>query len=83
MAFLTGRKHHDFVTVSKHGQALAPNPCQMDCWLVEPWRNMAKSIAGFLGNPTILFAMFFDLGINTIKYRHQNSLHLGGWAQTM
>ena len=34
--------------------------------LVEPWRNiMAKSMAGVLEKPTILFAMFFDLGINT------------------
>jgi hypothetical protein len=33
--------------------------------LVEPRRNMAKSMAGFLEKPAILFAMFFDLGINT------------------
>ena len=33
--------------------------------LVEPRRNMAKSMAGFLEKPAILFAKFFDLGINT------------------
>jgi hypothetical protein len=26
--------------------------------LMEHWQNMAKSIAGFLEKPTILFAMF-------------------------
>jgi hypothetical protein len=49
--------------------------------LVEPRRNMAKSMAGFLEKPAILSAMFFDLGINTlskiatsVKYRHHNPL---------
>jgi hypothetical protein len=35
--------------------------------LMEPWRNMAKSMAGFLEKPTILFAMFVYLGINTLS----------------
>jgi len=29
----------------------------------KPRRNMAKSMAGFLEKPAILFAMFFDLGL--------------------
>ena len=35
--------------------------------LMEPRRNMAKSMAGFLEKPTILFAMFVYLGINTLS----------------
>ncbi len=34
---------------------------------MEPRRNMAKSMAVFLEKPAILFAMFFDLGINTLS----------------
>jgi hypothetical protein len=35
--------------------------------LMESWQNMAKSMAGFLEKPTILFAMFVYLGINTLS----------------
>ncbi len=35
--------------------------------LVEPRRNMAKSMAVFLEKPAILFAMFFDLRINEVE----------------
>jgi len=42
--------------------------------LVEPRRNMAKSMAGYLDKPAILFAMFFDLGINTLSNIATNSL---------
>jgi len=35
--------------------------------LMEPRRNMAKSMAGFLEKPAILFAMFFNLGITTLS----------------
>jgi hypothetical protein len=34
---------------------------------MEPRQNMAKSMAEFLEKPAILFAMFFDLGINTLS----------------
>ena len=35
--------------------------------LMEPQQNMAKSMAGFLEKPAILFAMFFNLGITTLS----------------
>jgi hypothetical protein len=35
--------------------------------MMEPWRNMAKNMAGFLEKPTILFAMFVYLGTNTLS----------------
>jgi len=34
---------------------------------MEPQQNMAKSMAGFLKKPAILFAMFFHLGISTLS----------------
>jgi hypothetical protein len=36
-----------------------------DGLLVEPWRNMAKRMAGFLENPAILFVHIFNVGIHT------------------
>ena len=35
--------------------------------LMEPRRNMAKSMTGFLEKPTILFAMLVNLGIDTLS----------------
>jgi len=46
----------------RHGTMSMP-----DGSLVEPWRNMAKRMAGFLEKPTILSTVFFDLGINTLS----------------
>ena len=46
----------------RHGTMSMP-----DGSLVEPRRNMVKSMAGFLEKPAILFAMFFNLGINILS----------------
>jgi hypothetical protein len=55
------KKRHVFITVLKHRQASAP-------WIADgPRRNMTKSMAVFLEKPTILFAMFVYLGINTLS----------------
>ena len=35
--------------------------------LMEPWRDMAKSMVFFLEMPAILFAMIFDLGTTTLS----------------
>jgi hypothetical protein len=37
-----------------------------DGLLVEPWRNMVKSMAGFLEKPATFFAILIYLGINTL-----------------
>jgi hypothetical protein len=59
------KKHHVFVMVLKHRQACAMST--PDGSLMEPQRNMAKRMAGFLEKPNILFAMFVYLGINTLS----------------
>jgi hypothetical protein len=48
---------------------------EMDHW----WRNMAKSLRGVLEKPAMLFAMFFDLGMNTLSNITPN-LFFGDWA---
>jgi hypothetical protein len=47
--------------------------------VTEPRRNMAKSMAGFLEKPTILFAIFFDLGITTLS-NIATKLSFSEWA---
>jgi hypothetical protein len=46
----------------QHGAMSMP-----DGLLVEPRRNMAKCMAVFWEKPAILFAMFFNLGSNTLS----------------
>jgi hypothetical protein len=46
---------------------------------MEPQRNMANSMAGFLENPTILFSIFFDLGITTLS-NIATKLSFSEWA---
>jgi hypothetical protein len=58
-----------------------------DGLLVEPRRNMAKSMAGFLEKPAILSAMFSTSELiryqisppNSIKYHHK-TLFFGDWG---
>jgi len=48
--------------------------------LMEAWRNMAKSMAGFSEKPAILFAMFFRLGIATLSNNIATKLSFSVWA---